>query len=53
MNKNKNKQLKSQGVNDSETLRASWSDAAILTIGAICQQGSNVQLKGALSVVLR
>ncbi|XP_077290282.1 ionotropic receptor 75a-like [Arctopsyche grandis] len=35
-----------QGVNDSETLRASWSDAAILTIGAICQQGSNVQLKG-------
>lgn len=29
-----------------DLLTASWSDVAVMTVGALCQQGSSVQLKG-------
>lgn len=29
-----------------DLLGASWSDVTVMTVGALCQQGSNVQLNG-------
>lgn len=43
--------LRFQRKEDSGTLRASFDDVIILIFGAICQQGSPVELKGTYMVL--